>query len=219
MDKMGISEPFNSTQLCISANCWSFPKAEFLHMQIAGVIFFIEIELVVGTIPNNPIVRLCAMPSATICFYMGFLFVGSAIMTMLGRPLPFNMSSVPKGSPWRPALYPFIEDFGALEMSGERAFRRQMLLRYNASALFRKMLLTLTWVWGVFFLVVGTGTTIAIMLLREEIAFGVGWGLPWVCGIFMTLATVVFVQRSLRHERADWKKKCESHGSSERSVS
>lgn len=190
-------------------------------MQIAGIIFCIEVLLVAGTIPEHPLVRVCAMTSATICFYCGILFILSATMTMLGRSLPFNMSSIPKGSPWRPALYPIIEDFGALEMSGERAFRRQLMLRYDASELFRNMLLKLTWVWGIFFMITGSGTTVAIMLLPEDIAFGVGWGMPYPCVAAMTIATVVYVRKSLRFEREDWRKKLASNGSpepSERSV-
>lgn len=162
------------------------------------------------------------MTSATICFYCGILFILSATMTVLGCRLPFNMSSIPKGSPWRPALYPIIEDFGALEMSGERAFRKQLMLRYDASELFRKMLLTLTWAWGIFFLVVGSGTTVAIMLLSEDVGFGVGWGMPYPCAALMSFATVIWVKKSLRYERADWRKKCSgivSSEHSERSVS
>jgi len=180
---------------------------------MAGIIFCIEVELVVGTIPNHPWVRVCAMTTATICYYCGFLLIGSAIFSHLEWKLPFNMSSIPKGSPWRPAMYPIIEDFGALEMSGERAFRKQLLLRYDASPLFRRMLMLLTWGWGLFFLVVGAGTTVAIALLPEDIGFGVGWGMPWICVIFMTLATVVYTRRALQYERDEWRKECSNNGS------
>ena len=80
------------------------------------------------------------------------------------------------------------------------------------------MLLVLTWVWGIFFLVVGGATTVAIMLLSEDVGFGVGWGMPWVFVIVMTFVTVLFVRKSLRHERAEWRKKS-SMDTSEVSVS
>ncbi len=63
------------------------------QVNILIVITLVEIELVAGTAPNNPIVRLCTMPSPTICFYLGFLFTGSAILTQMHKKIPFNMSS------------------------------------------------------------------------------------------------------------------------------
>ena len=126
-----------------------------------------KLELVIGTAPNNPILRLCAMTSATASYYLGFLFLFSSVMTSLRYPLPFNMSSTPKGSPWRPAMYAFVEDFIANEMRGEKAFRTQMTRRYETSSMFRRMIATLSWCWGVGFLTVAITTTVLVMLLPE----------------------------------------------------
>ncbi len=81
-----------------------FPQLEFLHINFILAIGIVEIELIIATAPSDPIVRLCAMPSPTLCYWFGIVFVGSAILTQMGKPLPFNMSSTPKGTPWRPAL-------------------------------------------------------------------------------------------------------------------
>jgi len=164
-------------------------------------------RLVAGTAPSNPIVRLCAMPSPTICFYLGFLFCGSAILTQLRKPLPFNMSSTEKGTPWRPALVAFVEDAGAIEGRGGVEYRKQVMKRYEVSPRFRRMMLILTWGWGVGLLIIATVSTVLIMVLTENVGFGVGWGLPWAWSAGLCLLTVAFVKKSLREEKAEWSAK------------
>lgn len=188
-------------------------------MNIAIIIFLIEVELVIGTAPNNPILRLCSMTSATASYYLGFLFLFSSIMASLRRPLPFNMSSTSKASPWRPALYGFVEDFIANEMRGEKAFRAQLKRRYETSSMFRRMIAILSWCWGVGFLIVAVATTVLVMRLPESVVFGVGWGLPYLCSAIMAMITLVFVKWSLRREGEYWRCKVQDGGSSiERSV-
>jgi hypothetical protein len=183
-------------------------------VNIAIVIFLIEVELVVATIPHNPIVRLCAMTTATAAFYIGFLLIFSSILTSLRRPLPFNMSSTPKGSPWRPALYGIVEDFVAIEMKGQKAYRAQLSKRYEASSMFRRMFLVLSWGWGVGLILVAIATTALVMLLPIENVFAVGWWLPFACAAIMGLITPLFVKWSLRREHDTWRSKVHSGGSS-----
>ncbi len=180
---------------------------EFLQVNILIVITLVEIELVAGTAPNKPIVRLCAMPSPTICFYMGFLFIGSSILTQLRKPLPFNMSSSDKGTPWKPALLAFVEDAGAIEGQGGVDYRRQVMKRYEVSARFRRMMLVLTWCWGVGLIIIAIVATVLIMELSENIGFGVGWGLPWVWSAGCAFVTIAYVKYQLRTEKAEWREK------------
>jgi hypothetical protein len=147
------------------------------------------------------------MPSPTICFYIGFLFVVSAILTDIRVKLPFNMSSTEKGTPWCPALLAFVEDAGAIEGQGGVDYRRNVMKRYEASPLFRRMILILTWAWGLGFIIVATVSTVLIMVLSENIGFGVGWGLPWAWSAFLSVLTVIFVRKSLDKERAEWRAK------------
>jgi len=184
---------------------------EFLQINILICITLFELELVAGTAPNKPIIRLCAMPSPTICFYFGFLFCISAALTQMRKKLPFNMSSTEKGSTWKPALLAFIEDAGAIEGQGEVQYRMNVMKRYEVSPMFRRMILILTWMWGLGFLVIASVSTILIMLLSEDVGFGVGWGLPWLFSFIWSIITVFFVRSSLKKERADWSEK-ESHG-------
>jgi hypothetical protein len=135
-------------------------------------------------------------------------------MTSLHRPLPFNMSSTLRGSPWRPAIYGIVEDFVANEMRGEKAFRTSMARRYETSSMFRRMIATLSWCWGVGFLTIAIATTVLVMLLPERFVFGVGWGLPYVFSAIMGLITVVYVKWSLRRERELWRSKMRDGDSS-----
>lgn len=180
---------------------------EFLQVNILIVITLVEIELVSGTAPNKPIIRLCAMPSPTICFYMGFLFTTSAILTQLRKPLPFNMSSSEKGTPWKPALLAFVEDAGAIEGQGGVEYRGQVMRRYEASPRFRRMILTLSWVWGINLIIIAIVATVLIMELNEDIGFGVGWGLPWAWCAGWAFFTVGYVKKQLRTEKTEWREK------------
>lgn len=179
---------------------------EFFHINVAITVILVEIELIVGTIPSNPIVRLCAMVPATMVFWYGFVFLYSAIMTALKKRLPFNMSSTPKGALWKPALYAIIEDFGAIEGSGETIYREQLLLRYNESWRFRRLLNVLTWLWGVGLICDGIVATVLIFELPEDVGFGVGWALPIAWCVAMGLITYVYVKRALKKEAESWHK-------------
>ncbi|PQE26348.1 metal ion binding protein [Rutstroemia sp. NJR-2017a BBW] len=129
---------------------WSrWGMLEFFHINFLIAISIVELELIIGTIPHDPWVRLCAMCSPTICYWFGFVFVASAILTHMKRPLPFNMSSTEKGKPWRPALLAIIEDAGGIEGQGGVVYRSNVMKRYEVSPIFRRMLLILTWFWGV----------------------------------------------------------------------
>jgi hypothetical protein len=199
--KWGMVSSMVSMQLCGILNK---SQLEFLQINVLIVITLVEIELVAGTAPNNPIVRLCAMPSPTICFYLGFLFCSTAILTQLGWKLPFNMSSTPKGTPWRPALFGFIEDAGAIEGQGGVEYRKKLIKRYEMSPRFRRMILILSWAWGLGLLLVATIATVLIMVIETDVGFGVGWGLPYMFSAVYVYITVKFVRSQLAKERAEW---------------
>lgn len=179
-------------------------------MNLAIIITIVEIELVAGTAPSDPILRLCAMPSASICYWLGILFLTTAFLTQYKYRLPFNLSSTPKGEIWRPALFPIIEDSGCIEARGEQRFRRQCMRRYEASPLFRRMLLRLTWAHGAGFMIIAIVSTVLIMVLPVNIAFGVGWGLPFVWSGVNILMTMAYVRRSLQEERRQWRAKAQT---------
>lgn len=188
----------------------SSPQLEYLQVNIAIVVTIVEIELIAATAPSNPILRLCAMPTPSICFYLGFMFLTTAVLNSMKYRLPFNMSSTPKGSICPPALYTFIEDSVAIEGRGEIAYRLALRDRYNASPMFRRMLITLTWMWGVGLLIAATVSTVLVMELQEHIAFGMGWGVPFAMLAVYAAITIVYVRRSLKEEKRMWREKAEA---------
>lgn len=72
------------------------------------------------------------------------------------------------------------------------------------SARFRRMILLLSWGWGLGLLIVAIISTVLIMLIPEDIGFGIGWGLPYACGAVYVFITVKFVKSQLAKERAEW---------------
>jgi hypothetical protein len=182
-------------------------QLEFFHINFLIAISIVELELIIGTIPHDPWVRLCAMCSPTICYWFGFVFVASAILTHMKRPLPFNMSSTEKGKPWRPALLAIIEDAGGIEGQGGVVYRSNVMKRYEVSPIFRRMVLILTWFWGVGLICIAIVSTVLIMCLPVNIGFGVGWGLPYVFGFVWVLITMTFVKMELRKEKRHWETK------------
>lgn len=175
-------------------------------------ITFVEIELIIGTIPHDPWVRLCAMASPTICYWFGFIFIYSAIQTMRKVPLPFNMSSTEKGKPWRPAMVALVEDAGGVEGQGGIVYRSNVMKRYEVSPIFRRLMLVLTWVWGVGLLCVAITSTAIIMTLPVNIGFGIGWGLPYIFGVVWACFTMVYVKMQLRLEKRHWETKAAGEG-------
>jgi len=178
---------------------------EFFHINTLITIALVEIELVVATAPESPILKLCAMPSPTICFYYGTLLFSTAIFTQLKWRLPFNMSSTPKGHHWRPAMYAFIEDCGAIEARGEKVYREKLNARYEASPLFRVLIMQLSWFWGLGLIGIAIVSTVLVFTITDDVAFGLGWGLPYAFMIVWALITILFVRRSLRREKAVWR--------------
>ncbi|KII93309.1 hypothetical protein PLICRDRAFT_102084 [Plicaturopsis crispa FD-325 SS-3] len=177
---------------------------EFLHVNIAIAVTIAEILLIAGTAPKVPITRLCAMPTPAICYYIGLLFVLSAILHQTKSKLPFNMSSTAKGEPWPPAVFTFMEDAVAVEGRGERKYREDLRARYDASPLFRSMLLHVTWLWGLGLLGIAVVSTALVFTLQEDIAFGIGWGLPYAFILLWSLVTIVYVHIALGREKAWW---------------
>ena len=118
--------------------------------------------------------------------------------------IPFNMSSTEKGSTWRPAILAFVEDAGAIEGQGGVQYRAAVMKRYEKSPRFRRMMLLLSWGWGLGLLCIAIVATVLIMVLKEDIGFGVGWGLPWAFSAGYVFCTIMFVKVQLRKEKEEW---------------
>lgn len=181
------------------------------------------IELIAGTCPTNPPIRLLAMPPSTMLFAIGFQLLLLDVLRLRGIPAPCRISSLPKGAPLRPGIYAYIEDICAVDGSGGTEFRQRLNLRYQASKAFREMLHRLTLFWAIGAIVCGSVTTAIIFTIQRDAAYvvccpillknernytltssQVGWILPFLWAGIWAAITIPWVQRDLEKEYNEW---------------
>lgn len=167
------------------------------------------IELIVGTVPHEPPIRLLAMPVPSMVFAFGLELLIVDALRLLGIPSPIRISSVPAGAPLRPGVYSFIEDVCGVDGSGGTEFRQRLNLRYMASKPFRRMLHRLTLFWAAGALAIAAGSTAMIFTLSRNAAYVIGWTVPFGWAAVWTLVTTKWVQRSLKIENKLWREEKE----------
>ncbi|KFZ10684.1 hypothetical protein V501_05079, partial [Pseudogymnoascus sp. VKM F-4519 (FW-2642)] len=104
-----------STCRVIGARRWYL---DWFHWNLSLAWIAVMIELIIGTIPREPPIRLLAMPVPSMVFAFGLELVLVDALRLLGIPSPVRISSVPAGVPLRPGVYSFIEDVCAVDGSG-----------------------------------------------------------------------------------------------------
>ena len=191
----------DSTCRVLGARRWYL---DWFHWNFSIAWIFIMVELIVGTIPEYPPIRLLAMPVSSLNFWFAFELLAIDTFRYLSIPAPLRISSVPKGAPMRPAIYSIIEDVCAVDGSGSTEFRKRLNARYVASHYFRQMLHRLTIFWAFGTLASAIVTTALIFTLERETAYVVGWALPFVWAGVMVPPTFWYVFRCLRREYAKW---------------
>ncbi|THZ04714.1 hypothetical protein D6C93_02317 [Aureobasidium pullulans] len=182
---------------------------DWFHWNFSFAWIIIIVELIVGTIPENPPIRLLAMPCASLMFAFGSELIIQDGMRLLGIPSPFRISSMPAGSQLRPGIYWIIEDIVAVDGGGNIEFRERLNTRYEASHYFRQMLHRLTLFWGIGGELAAAVVTALIFTLQKDAAYVVGWTVPFIWAGIWTLCTFWYVKRSLRFEEENW---AETHG-------
>ena len=197
-----------STCRVIGARRWYL---DWFHWNFSIAWIFIMIELIVGTVFEHPPIRVLAMPVASLLWWFAFELLTIDVLRYFHYPALLRISSVPKGAPLRPAIYSIVEDICAVDGSGGTEFRTRLNARYVASHYFRQMLhrLTLFWAFGTLIDAILT-TALVFGLANNEIAYVIGWSLPFVFTGFMVPPTFWYVFRCLRIEYATWP---ERHGS------
>lgn len=146
---------------------------DFTHWNVLVCWVIIITELVIGTIPDPPWMRILAMPVPSIFLVFALEMLFFEAMYVLEQPAPFRISSIPKGNLMRPALYPLLEDIIAVDGQGGTRFRERLDQRYKASPPFRSMLHRVTMLWAVPQVVVAGGTLAGIFIADRELAYTV----------------------------------------------
>ncbi|KAM7212934.1 hypothetical protein V8F06_011689 [Rhypophila decipiens] len=179
-------------------------KADFTHWTLSFGYTVMTGILIGASIPHEPLVRPLAIPVPLFMIQMGLMLIATGYMNVKHKPTWCRMSSVPKGERTRPLVYTIVEDIIAVDGAAGLEYRRAFMARYEVSKLFRKMIAKQNWFWGWGSLLVGIGTMVVIWTVQQEIAYGIGWGVPLVWTIIWIVVTVVWVRRDLRHEKEQW---------------
>ncbi|GFZ49882.1 hypothetical protein JCM24511_07285 [Saitozyma sp. JCM 24511] len=179
-------------------------QLDWFHWCFTLMWVFVLAELIYGTTPTLPPMRLLSMPLATVLYTFGTIMLVVDAMRYLRITIPFPLSSQPRGSVPRPAIYPYIEDIVAVDGGGGATYRKQLSDRYEASPIFRAMLSKLSLFWWIGAELVATLTTALVFTLPKEPAYVVGWSLPFLWAGIWTAATIWYAKRELRREAKQW---------------
>ncbi|EMC91261.1 hypothetical protein BAUCODRAFT_54366, partial [Baudoinia panamericana UAMH 10762] len=191
----------NSTARPIGARRWYL---DFFHWNFTLGWFVIMIELIVGTIPEDPPIRLLAMPVVSMLYVFGTELIIADVLRLFHIPAPFRISSMPKGSQLRPCVYSIIEDVVAVDGSGGVAFREALNKRYEDSHVFRAMLRRLGAFWAFGMEAIAIVLTILIFTVQHEAAYVIGWSVPFIWAGIWIVITYYYVKKKLREEKVAW---------------
>ncbi|KAF1942726.1 hypothetical protein EJ02DRAFT_160331 [Clathrospora elynae] len=191
----------NSNCRVIGAKRWYL---DWFHWNLSVGWFFVMIELIAGTTPKNPPIRLLAMPAPTMLFAIGIELLIVDVLRVFNVPAPCRISSLPQGAPLRPGVYAYIEDICAVDGSGGTEFRQRLNLRYQASKAFREMLHRQTLFWAIGAIVCAAVCTVIIFTIQRDAAYIVGWVLPFLWAGIWTAITIPWVKRELTKEYEQW---------------
>ncbi|GAD91682.1 hypothetical protein PVAR5_0255 [Paecilomyces variotii No. 5] len=177
---------------------------DFFHINFTIVWLILAVELIVGTATPEPYIRLLAMPLPTVMYYFGAVHLSLDILRMRGYKAPFRISSTPRGSPMPTALYVLIEDIVAVDGGGGQKYRYALRTRYLSSPYFRHMLFEMNCFWAGGSLIFAAVITVIIFTTSRNVAYTLGWSLPFAWAAVWTAITIPWVQSDLRREKKAW---------------
>ncbi|KAK1997038.1 hypothetical protein LX36DRAFT_90722 [Colletotrichum falcatum] len=198
-----------STCRVIGAHRWYL---DWFHWNFSLAWIIIMIELIVGTVPEHPPIRLLSMPVTTMLFVIGTELLLVDLSRAFRVPAPCRISSIPKGAQLRPGIYSLIEDVCAVDGSGGTEFRVALDRRYEASHIFRAMLRRLGVFWAVGAEACAALCTALIFTMPGDVAYTIGWSLPFVWTGLWTLATFWYVNHELKREARAWAEEAAKEG-------
>lgn len=179
-------------------------KCDFTHWTLSFGYTVMTGILIGASIPHEPLVRPLAIPVPLFMIQMGIMLLVSGWMNVKHKPTPCRVSSIPKGQRTRPLVYTIVEDIIAVDGAAGITYRRALMARYEVSPRFRKLIAQMNWFWGFASLLIGIGTMVVIWTVDQEIAYGIGWGVPLVWVVIWIITTVLWVRKSLRREKEQW---------------
>ncbi|KAL1852480.1 hypothetical protein Daus18300_012161 [Diaporthe australafricana] len=181
---------------------WNF---DWFHWWFGLCLLIVVAELVLATAWHDPIIKLLSLPLASVQAVFGTVLLLTDILCFFVVRAPIRISSVPRGAEVRPGIYPLIEDICAVDGAGTTEFRKSLDRRYKTSSVFRAMLRNLSLFWAVGALASAAGTMFLVFDLTDtDVAYTIGWTVPFVWAGIWFLITIRYVQYMLRKELRQW---------------
>ncbi|KAI0755392.1 hypothetical protein C8Q80DRAFT_1266854 [Daedaleopsis nitida] len=177
------------------------PDAFTLQIGLGMTGFFVP--LIIGSSLNPGSVHTVAMSLP--CFMIAFCF--PLLLTGLfphRLTMPFRVSSMPPRTPLPPAVYTLVEDVVAVDGGGCVEFRQAWRIRYEHSAVMRRIVRTTALGWGASGMFFAAVFIVIAWTTPDDIGYGIGWGLPWLWAMVAGCVTVGWVHRELEYERENW---------------
>jgi len=182
---------------------WAFDITNWILVLTIAVVTAL---LIVGAAPHIVFLRVLSMPGPAILFCIAGPVFLMTLYNAFGWKAPFRISSTPKGDKVLPGIYYIMEDIVGVNAGGGRPFREGMSARYKASPIFRKMIRDQSWFWSVPGLLVASACTVVVVIneVSEEVAYGIGWAVPFVWSALWAAITVPWVRAALHKEKMSW---------------
>lgn len=176
---------------------------DFFHIVINVALAGFFIPLIIGSSLNPASVPVVAMALPCFILVMCIPMLISGIFPNHFR-MPFRVSSFPAGHVLPPLTYTIVEDVVAVDGGGLLEFRQAWRSRYEASRVMRKLMRDIALLWGISGVLVG-GALIAIAwTTAEDVGYGLGYSMPWLWAMVLTVATIVRVKLELERESREW---------------
>ncbi|KIY02288.1 uncharacterized protein Z520_02426 [Fonsecaea multimorphosa CBS 102226] len=190
-----------------TSNRWAF---DITHWISVLTITAVTALLVVGSAPHIVWLRVLSMPAPALLFCIAGSVFLLTVWSLAGWKAPFRISSTEKGGVVYPGAYYLMEDVVAVNANAGRPFREALAARYRASPRFRRMLMVQSLFWSIPGLLVAIACTVVVCIhpVPKDVAYGIGWGVPFVwVGIWVAI-TIPWVRRDMHKETVTWEEDC-----------
>ncbi|EME89458.1 uncharacterized protein MYCFIDRAFT_55867 [Pseudocercospora fijiensis CIRAD86] len=186
-------------------NKWYKNWSNFDYFQWNYLFGFTALTILISVGTSIPSLPPTSVSLSALMLYVCLELILVEICIALKIPAPFRFSSIPKGAPLRPGVFIVAEDVVAVDGKQGGAWRQAWNDRFEADFEFQRLCRVLDWAWGVSGLCIVAviwGLALSSDTVNEEVAYAIGWGLPWIWGGVMTILTIRMAKKMLRRQRA-----------------
>ncbi|OAP56249.1 hypothetical protein AYL99_09428 [Fonsecaea erecta] len=190
-----------------TSNRWAF---DITHWISVLTITAVTALLVVGSAPHIVWLRVLSMPAPALLYCIAGSVFLLTMWSLAGRKAPFRISSTEKGGVVYPGAYYLMEDVVAVNANAGRPFREALAARYRASPRFRRMIMVQSLFWSIPGLLIAIACTVVVCIhpVPKDVAYGIGWGVPFVWVGIWTAITIPWVRRDMHKETVTWEEDC-----------